>query len=78
MSEITTYEKLSAYGLLGHLRNLVASKRANQKRPSRDTVWSAFNCDGDLTGLKKLIVQEGERILQEHESKFEKTIGVEA
>jgi hypothetical protein len=72
MSEIQTskiYQSLSAYGLLPVLRERIATMRANKKKPSRDTVWNAFQeNEGGSTPLQGLILEQGKILLQEHEN----------
>jgi len=75
MSEIQTskiYQSLSAYGLLPSLRERIATMRHDQKAPSRDTVWRTFNENegGELTPLQRMIYEQGQKMLQEHETRL--------
>lgn len=78
MSEIQPpqiYLRLSAYGLLPALRKRIAAMRENKRKPARDTVWNTFNLnEGELTGLRALIYEEGVKMLQEHEFKIKQAL----
>ncbi len=62
-------DKIAAYGLTEDLRDLVASRRKNKKRPSRDTVWRAFNTEEE-SPLLRLIQVAAQRIIKDHEAEF--------
>ena len=62
-------EKIAMYGLTNDLRERVAIQRASKKRPSRDTVWRAFNTDEE-SPLLKLIQDSAQRMVKDHEATF--------
>lgn len=62
-------EKIAMYGLTNDLRAFVASRRKSLKRPSRDTVWRAFNTDEE-SPLLKLIEVSADKMVKDHEKEF--------
>lgn len=66
-NNLQTYSRLSALGLI---INLVEEVRKLRPRTSRNTILLAFR-EGPTTPARKMIVEIGERILEQQEETIE-------